>query len=375
MRCFSKRIARKSGFTLVELLVVIAIIGILVGLLLPAVQAAREAARRMQCSNNMKQLSLAMFNYESAFRRFPSRKYGTTGTTGTIQTANTNNTLHNSGRVCGFVALLPFFEQTAMANGIQSGDPSLGISAGGPRGDWSAGAPNRFIWNDVPAALRCPSDAGLNPTAKHMSYAMCVGDQVAGINDGIVRGMFGRYKWRSIGEMSDGTSNTVGISELRNQGPTGNGGQFGFAATAKGVRIQMAYANNVSGLSASPIVCRATHDGTFFLAGQIVFGRRGINWTDGPASYCAFNTVSSPNSANCAEAGTWGDQANMLLPASSGHAGGVNAAICDGSVRFVSNSIDTGNQALAQSSGGASVYGVWGALGSVSGGEVNAIQE
>ena len=72
MRYIPTQAPAKSGFTLVELLVVIAIIGILVGLLLPAVQAAREAARRMQCSNNLKQLGLAMLNYESSHKAFPS---------------------------------------------------------------------------------------------------------------------------------------------------------------------------------------------------------------------------------------------------------------------------------------------------------------
>ncbi|AMV35165.1 Type II secretion system protein G precursor [Pirellula sp. SH-Sr6A] len=365
-----RRIHSRVGFTLVELLVVIAIIGILVGLLLPAVQAAREAARRMQCSNNMKQLGLSMFNYESAYKKFPARMYGTTGTTGTSVTTNTGNILHNSGRVCGFVALLPFFEQGNMANQIDAGDLANGVQPGGPRGDLSW-AP----WNRVPPTLRCPSDGGINPTAKHMSYALSVGDQVTGLNNnGANRGMFGRMFWRTIGQITDGTSNTVGISELLCQGPTGNGGQNGFAAAANNVRVTLAYANNVSGLGASPILCRSVHNGRFFNAGTIVYGRRGINWTDGPASYCAFNTVGAPNSAGCAEAGTWGDQANMVLPASSNHTGGVNAAMCDGSVRFFSNSIDTGNLALAQPSGGASVYGVWGALGSATGGDISVLE-
>lgn len=366
-----KRIEIKRGFTLVELLVVIAIIGILVGLLLPAVQAAREAARRMQCSNNMKQLGLSLFNYESAYKKFPSRMYGTTGTSGTTVAANNStNTLHNSGRVCGFVALLPFFEQNNMASNIDAGNLAAGVQPGGPRGDQSW-AP----WNTVPATLRCPSDGGINPTAKHMSYAMSVGDQVIGLNNGGAnRGMFGRMFWRTIGQITDGTSNTVGISELLCHGPTGNGGQNGFAASANGVRITMAYANNIAGLGASPILCRGVQAGQYFAAGTIVYGRRGTNWTDGPAAYCAFNTVGAPNSAACAESGTWGDQNNMVLPASSNHTGGVNAAMCDGSVRFFSNAIDTGNLALSQPTGGASVYGVWGALGSVSGGDISVLE-
>ena len=96
--------ADKCGFTLVELLVVIAIIGVLVGLLLPAVQAAREAARRMQCGNNLKQIGLALHNYESAFKVFPAQSSGPSP-----------GAQFNDRRSSWFTSILPFIEQTALA--------------------------------------------------------------------------------------------------------------------------------------------------------------------------------------------------------------------------------------------------------------------
>src|SRR5690554_6653493 len=96
----------RRAFTLVELLVVIAIIGVLVALLLPAVQQAREAARRMQCSNQMKQLALAIHNYADTFQAFPQKKAGTT------QGGDCAN--HNGGFSSGWMRLMPFYEQNAL---------------------------------------------------------------------------------------------------------------------------------------------------------------------------------------------------------------------------------------------------------------------
>ncbi len=366
-----RRTINSLGFTLVELLVVIAIIGILVGLLLPAVQAAREAARRMQCSNNAKQLALALHNYASTYNRFPSRKYGTTGWSGTIPTVtDSTNLRHNNGRLAGFVALLPFIEQSTMFSNIQAGEAAAGIAPGGPRADQSWA-----VWNTVPPGYKCPSDAGVFTPGKNISYAFCAGDQVLAINDGPVRGMFGRFVWRKFGELTDGTSNTIGMSEMKCQVLTGNGGQTGLAVTARQILHTLAYANNVANLANNPSNCKSVTDGQYFLAGKLVYGRRGTEWTDGNAAHSAFNTVFPPNGPGCAESGNFAGQDNLVIPPSSGHTGGVNASMCDGSVRFVSNAIDTGNLSLTQPTSGASVYGVWGALGSIIGSEVNTSEE
>jgi prepilin-type N-terminal cleavage/methylation domain-containing protein/prepilin-type processing-associated H-X9-DG protein len=368
-----RRIGSNKGFTLVELLVVIAIIGILVGLLLPAVQAAREAARRMQCSNNAKQMALSLFNYESAFKKFPARRGGTTGTNGPTNGAqNASNTAHNSGRRSAFVSILPYLEQTAMASVIEAGDPTAAtpIPPGGPRADigWVG-------WNIAPATYRCPSDPGLNPGSRQISYALCLGDGTTLLNTGTVRGLFGHMQWKSIGELSDGTSNTIGISEA--QANSGSGLSSGGTTTAAGsLRLNQAYVL-LAGVGTSPVSCRGTNNGRAYNAGLQAHERRGINWTDGPAALRGFNTVAAPNSGACADpaSGNFGDQSTLVLPPNSAHTGGVNASFCDGSVRFISNSIDNGNQAIGQPASGASVYGVWGALGSISGGEVNGYSD
>ncbi len=359
--------SRKGGFTLVELLVVIAIIGILVGLLLPAVQAAREAARRMQCSNNLKQMGLALHNYASAYKRFPARKAGTGWR------SNGNNNTANHYRLSGWIPLLPFAEQTNMFNAIQAGTDT--VAPGGPVG-WNSGW---IVWRAAPPYMRCPSDPGPRQAEREISYAMCVGDSIHRARDDgdQIRGLFGSRVWRSFGSVSDGTSNTIAYSELLCSRPLSTGGRDGATTTLNGVRFNMAYVKNIGGLRASPAVCRQQTQGQFFREGLTFYGRRGRSWTDGQPAYVGFHTVLGPNGPQCAEGGNWGDQQHMMLPPASNHTGGVNAAMCDGSVQFFSQNIDTGNTALGVAGRlqGPSPYGVWGALGTMAGGEVASVPQ
>ncbi len=192
---------RSRGFTLVELLVVIAIIGVMVGLLLPAVQAAREAARRMQCGNNLKQLALAHHNYESTYKMLPARKGGTAGA---------SDLLGNGQRLTvGFVGILPYIEQQPLYDQIQAGDAALGIAPGGRR-SWQGWV----VWDNSPAALRCPSDPNNIAGGPRNSYAFSVGDQAEGIRDGQVnRGLFAVIRNVSFRDITDGLSNTAMMSE------------------------------------------------------------------------------------------------------------------------------------------------------------------
>lgn len=367
----------RAAFTLVELLVVIAIIGILVGLLLPAVQAAREAARRMQCSNSLKQLGLAVLNYESAFKALPPRKGGTsTGFTGTAR--NTSN----GGRLSGFVFLLPYFEQTAMYNAIQGGDPNgtTGYTgAGGPT--VAPGGPAAWagwpVWNDSPSMLDCPSDGPVfNQPANIQTnnYAFSVGDTVVNaLNLNDPRGVFGNQRFTKLGAITDGTSNTLLFSERLKA-------NFGLSnVVANQIEVTVGTATGVAGSDLSPIVCLTTASGRYYNAGRVVKGRFGSLWTDGQSERVCFNTVLGPNKPSCTtdsngNADSGANPQGLIIPASSRHTGGVNAAMGDGSVHFISDSIDTGNLALPSLASGPSPYGVWGALGSKSGSETASLE-
>jgi prepilin-type N-terminal cleavage/methylation domain-containing protein len=358
----------RAGFTLVELLVVIAIIGVLVALLLPAVQSAREASRRIKCTNHLKQFGIALHNYADTFGVFPNRRGGFDGV--------------QANRISPFVQLLPYLEQTAMHDRIQAGDPANGVPPGGPRGDASWA-----VWNTPPSVFRCPSDPAAvshGNSDKGHNYVICEGDQVNWINTSTnTRGMFTRLKCRRFAEVTDGTSNTLMMSETVCNVPTGNGGTTGVPAGKGQIKLYQAYARIGSDPTNSPQVCRTVVDGPYYASGTIIVGRRAINWTDSPACLITFNTVLPPNGPACADtsSGDFGDQERAALPPTSMHPGGVVAVMTDGSVRFFSNNINCGNLGAAQPApdvntpyGGPSSYGVWGALGSISGGDAAQVE-
>lgn len=365
---------RRSGFTLVELLVVIAIIGILVGLLLPAVQAAREAARRMQCSNNLKQLGLAAHNYESAHKKFPYRQGGTS---------------ENADRLSGFIAILPFIE-----GGNQFGEIAAGNASAppfGPRG-WAGWDP----WNTSPGFMKCPSDPEALARAKSNTYRMCLGGNGRAMGwanwggdsinqSGDTSGMFAHgwakdQTWRKgpghvkHGAIIDGTSNTIMYSERLVA--TTNYQQGGVTLSAGDEVPYVSTQAVLAGIEGSPILCLSVRNGIYVdpTVASVVQGNGGKVWHDGHPNYVGFNCILGPNNPSCITGNaTWGDAAPALIPPTSNHTGGVNAAMADGSVQFFSQNIDTGDLTVpaVNAASGRSPYGVWGALGTISGRETN----
>jgi len=209
----SSRSRNRAAFTLVELLVVIAIIGVLVALLLPAVQAAREAARRSSCGNNMKQLGLALHNYHDTYKAFP---YGFTEV-GSFQKRN-----------CWMQGILPFIEQTALNDQVRAANV-----------EWVMDVPGALKDLAVPS-LMCPSD-GAGPALGGSggvraggagfqgNYVGNTGNQYM-LRSGTTRGLFFRDSQRRFASVTDGSSNTLAFSEviIRGEATGGWGGGGGY---------------------------------------------------------------------------------------------------------------------------------------------------
>lgn len=327
----------RRGFTLIELLVVIAIISVLIALLLPAVQSAREAARRIQCANNLKQLGLGLHNYEGIASVLPPSMV----MTGTGSTITWTNGWSVHGRV------LPLMEQGAAFNAINF---TLRYSV----------PENTTVSSLSLTAFLCPSEVKTEPKATTTTrmgvnnYGWNMGDwYVWGGFGGIAsRAAFQINKSRRLAEFVDGLSNTIVASEVKAYQP--NLGNCGGLANINNPAT-------IPAPSADPYTVAPEYNAgcTLSLTGH-------TEWVDGAVHETGFTTAWGPNRrivrmAQGQDLDLIGQRENRGGPtfaavtARSYHLGGVNVLLGDGSVRFAKDSID----GLA-----------WRAIGTLGGGEV-----
>lgn len=324
----------RRAFTLVELLVVIAIIGILVGLLLPAVQAAREAARRMQCSNNLKQIGLSLHNYESTFKRLPA---------GTFNDA-TRGRANNSGP---HPMIMPYIEQN---NAFQLFDFSV---------DLNTAAVNQIARQQNVPVFQCPSQKGVArfvlaaPQCPNgcgnTNYVQSLGNNA---NYASNNGPFGRRFGARFGDISDGLSNTGLFAEIV-LGPAGGSPTTGIvpagSADDLAVATNLPFATWDAGPNGDTIAVSACDN-----RATSAYLYRGKQYYRGIVVATYYSHTLTPNSPrrDCIR-GTGVDRGHMA--SRSYHTGGAQIVLGDGSVHFASSSTDEI---------------VWRALGSRAGGEV-----
>lgn len=326
---------RRIGFTLIELLVVIAIIAILIALLLPAVQQAREAARRVQCKNNLKQFGLAIHNYEASLGSFPP------GRTGFPMVFSAH------------AQLMPYFDAANLYNIIDFNTAPTFVEP--PVAPYAANVTAAMI--KVPMFL-CPSDLGSIPGNSYgpTNYVVCTGSGTSPTTRYIRAGDGVMYDPKLNGivrfrDVIDGMSNTVAMSEEL----LGDGPAAAAASGATSANPSLEVLNlSTSQTSGGPYTAANDTSPSTCVAGAGTWsGTRGAKWMNGHFGDTLYNHGLTPNSRqfDCGN----NSHSSGLTAARSRHTGGVHVLMCDGSTRFISENID---------------YVLWQSLGSRAGGEV-----
>lgn len=341
------RNVRQSGFTLIELLVVMAIIATLMALLLPAVQNARESARRTSCRNNLHQIGIAIHSYHDSHACFPPSSGGTNGSGS------------NGDSLSGFAMLLPQLEKNIIWQRIRA-TPGQG------------GDPSTIAINGEVEVYLCPSASVGDKVngSGHRYYAFNLGDLqpayplspmaptpfpgLAGVRR--TRGPFGFQRCVKIKDISDGTGMTIAVSErLLPIISTGWDGRFSSSPATCTTTCRNQW------MGAPPVGPPTVPSESLFAVGHPVWG--------------GMTTAMPPNSCSCYSNGGTSANWGIWIAASSRHTSGVNVMMCDGAVRFINESIFAGDQtATAALANGESPYGIWGGLGTIAGNEEVALE-
>ena len=332
-------IHRRSGFTLIELLVVIAIIGVLLGLLLPAVQAARESARRMSCSNNLKQIGLALHNFHDSHGRFPAGDPWKT-------CPDYPDIPARLYRWSPHAMITPYMEEYNVYQAL-----NLDVPLYGHTGDYRGPGYGVHPDNVEPVShmvkmFLCPSDKGRKHDERFgaTSYMSCWG---SGVPPWTVHstsetdGVFYANSESCFADIRDGTSNTAMFSEST----LWPGGDAATLTPQNMADVTVIFrSTTVNALSEE--LC-STIDSP-------VSTWRNARWVDGWPRYCGYDHRLPPNSAvpDCARVSPMRE---LWKAARSRHPGGVNLLLCDASVRFIGDTIH---------------LQTWHELGSRNGGEV-----
>ena len=375
---------KRHAFTLVELLVVIAIIGILIALLLPAVQAAREAARRMECSNKVKQLALAQHNHQDTYGYLPnSMIQRSLGLSSPLVDSGVDRYLFRK-QIIGFLAVsLPYVEQMPLFSHMMRNYNTATAF------EYTLTPNKTDACAQSIAPYLCPNetwhvDRYLVDATSHnggiTSYHGCIGDQIyTGRQNDYPRAVYrrGDVTGLALEGILDGTSNTAMIGERLafrwDNIPSPIRGGIGYLAGLSWKTKQAA----CLGAARDPLdsnfhaeACGPKVDST---EPRVVrwYNMPGCGYATGYNSVTGFTCVMPPNSPDCSASLVQYSGTGTL---SSLHPGGVNVGMADGSVRFISVTINCGDPNKVPDMQpadkiGDSYYGVWGAMGSVNGGE------
>ena len=305
--------------------IILAVIGcviVLAAVLFPAVSQSREAARRMTCSSNLRQLGVAVLGYAYSYKKLPAQCVGY----GLMNAERPTSAMPTAGRWSGIVGLIPFMEVAAVFNHIDAGfsvktpnGDEIDYGPYGQRNGTSWATPGDLEYPVVSSrfgSLRCPSDPGnalwstpRKPSLARISYAFNLGDSQVGQNrisiDQITtRGAFMRGRQLTLSDITDGEANTIMFGEIAT---TSRDLSSPMDSDQKKSRVQGVVYGELSPSIEEPLNgidvkgCRATVQVGYYInvTGKQLYETRGVRWLDALACYTGFTTIIEPNGASC----------------------------------------------------------------------------